>query len=140
MSMPNNSLAQRAATAATAFQKQQSGNNPRAVTAVIDGKTLIVTLQGTLSPAELVLAKTPAGAAQLREFHRHLFASSAALLCTEIKRITGVQVGEATVEVEPVSGTMVQVFQLAAEIPPEVWKGDGPAAPPAKKYTAPYMT
>jgi hypothetical protein len=62
----------------------------------------------------------------MRELHRQLFASASDSLCQEIKRITGVEVREATVEVEPEtgtvvqvfpSGTMVQVFLLARSVP-----------------------
>ena len=85
-----------------------------------------------LSPAEKALAKTPAGAAQVQEFHRQLFTSSSESLRREIKRITGVEVREATAEVETTtgtvvhvftSGTMVQVFLLARSLPAETWSG-----------------
>jgi len=48
---------------------------------------LVVTLHGALSPAEQSLARSPAGAAQVQEFHRQLFTSSADGLRQEIKRI-----------------------------------------------------
>jgi hypothetical protein len=56
------------------------------------------------------------------------------LLLEEIKRITGVAVGEAAAEVEATTGavvhafttgTMVQVFQLASGISADVWNGNG---------------
>jgi hypothetical protein len=56
------------------------------------------------------------------------------LLREEIKRITGVAVGEAAVELEATTGavvhafttgTMVQVFRLAGGIPVDVWNGSG---------------
>jgi len=87
-----------------------------------------------LSPAEKALAQTPAGATQLQEYHRQLFTSSSDSLRQEIKRITGVEVREATAEVEPrtgtvvhvfTSGTMVQVFLLARSLPAETWSGSG---------------
>jgi uncharacterized protein YbcI len=93
-----------------------------------------VTLQGALSPAERALAQSPAGAAQVQEFHRQLFASSAAALRQEIKRVTGVEVREATVEVETstgtvvkafTTGTVVQVFLLAESVPVATWSGNG---------------
>ena len=52
----------------------------------------------------------------------------------EIKRITGVDVREATAEVETktgtvvhvfTTGTMVQVFLLAHRIPADTWSGSG---------------
>ena len=46
----------------------------------------------------------------MQEFHRELFTNSADELRQEIKRITGVEVREATAEVETTTGTVVQVF------------------------------
>jgi uncharacterized protein YbcI len=95
----------------------------------------VITLRGALSPAEKTLAKSPAGAAQMQEFHRQLFASSAESLRQEIKRITGVEVREATAQVETATGavmqlfapgTVVQVFLLARRVPADTWSGSGP--------------
>ena len=49
----------------------------RSVTVVLSEDTLVITLHGALSPAEKALAQSPAGAAQVQEFHRQLFANSA---------------------------------------------------------------
>ena len=66
------------------------------------------------------------GAAHVQEFHRQLFRNSADSLRKEIKRITGREVREAAAEVEPATGsvvhafttgTMVQVFLLAENVP-----------------------
>lgn len=123
----------RAAQAAIAFQRQRTGHSPKAVTVVLSEDTLVITLHGALTPAEEAVAKkSPAGAAQVQEFHRHLFATSSDSLRKEIKRITGVKVREAAAEVEPttgavvhafMSGTMVQVFQLAQSVPADTWNG-----------------
>ena len=87
-----------------------------------------------LSPAERALAKSPAGAAQVQDFHRQLFTNSADTLRQEIKRITGIEVREATAEVEPTTGTVVQAFTtgtvvqvylLAGDVPSETWSGNG---------------
>jgi uncharacterized protein YbcI len=83
-----------------------------------------------LSPAEKALALSPAGAARVQEFHRQLFTSSADALRQEIRRITGVEVREATEEVETAAGTVVrafttgtvvQVFLLARSVPVDSW-------------------
>jgi uncharacterized protein YbcI len=101
---------------------------------VLSGDTLLITLHGALSPAEKALSQTPSGAAQVQEFHRQLFANSANELRQEIKRITGVEVREATTEVETttgtvvqifITGTMVQVFSLAKGVPAGSWSGNG---------------
>jgi uncharacterized protein YbcI len=87
-----------------------------------------------LSPAEKVLAQSPAGAAQVQDFHRQLFSDSADALREEIKRITGVEVREATAEIETTTGTvvqvfttgtMVQVFLLSQGVPASSWSGNG---------------
>jgi hypothetical protein len=57
-----------------------------------------------------VLAQSPAGAAQVQEFHRQLFVNASQALRHEIKRITGIEVREATAEVEGATGTVVKVF------------------------------
>ena len=71
------------------------------MTVVLGADTLVVTLHGALSPAEQLLVQSAAGAAQVQKFHRQLFANSCEPLRQEIKQITGVDVREATAEVEP---------------------------------------
>ena len=97
------------------------------MTVVLSEDTLVVTLHDALTPAEKALAKSPAGAAQVQEFHRQLFANSTDEMRQEIKRITGREVREAAAEVETATGTvvhafttgaMVQVFLLAAGLRP----------------------
>ena len=130
----NPSVAQQIAQAAIAFQQQRTGHQPKSVAVVLSGDTLLITLHGALSPAEQALAQSPDGAAQVQEFHRQLFSDSADQLRQEIKRITGVEVRQATAEVEPssgtvvqvfTSGTMVQVFLLAHGVPAGSWSGNG---------------
>ncbi|MCL4206136.1 MAG: DUF2294 family protein [Pirellulaceae bacterium] len=132
MNKSDRTMAQQVALAASAFQQQQTGHTPKAVTVVLSGDTLVITLHGALSPAEKALAEDPEGAAQVQEYHRQLFTSSADTLREEIKRITGVEVREAAAEVEPVTGTvvqvfrtgtMVQVFLLAHGLSDETWNG-----------------
>lgn len=132
-------MAQRIAQAAIAFEQRRTGSpGPRSVTVVLSEGTLVITLHEALSPAEKALAKTPAGAAQLQEFHRQLFASSSDALRQEVTRITGMEVREATAEVEPVTGAVVQafttgnvvqVFQLVGSVPTESWTGNGTGDP-----------
>ena len=130
----NSTMAQQIAQAAIAFEQKRTGHRPTSVTVVMSDNTLMITLHGALSPAEKALAKSPAGAAQVQDFHRQLFSSAAASLRQEIKRITGVEVREATAEVEPTTGTVVQafttgtvvqVFLLACDVPSETWSGSG---------------
>ena len=127
-------MTQQVAQAVSAFQQRRTGYAPKAVTVVLSEDTLVVTLHEALSPAEKALSSTPEGAVQVQEFHRQLFKSSVDLLREEIKRITGIAVGEAAAEVETTTcavvhafttGTMVQVFLLARGVPADSWSGNG---------------
>ena len=106
----NATMTEQIAHAALAFEKRRTGHAPQSATVVLSENTLVITLHGALSPAEKALAQSPAGAAQVQEFHRQLFLNSAETLRQEIKRITGVEVREATAEVEPTTGTGVLTY------------------------------
>jgi uncharacterized protein YbcI len=135
MNKPKSTMAQQIAQAAIAFEQRRTGNHvPKSVTVVLSEGTLVITLHEALSPAEKALARSPAGAAQVQEFHRQLFATAADALRQEIQRITGMAVREATAEVETstgavvqafTTGTVVQVFLLAGSVPTETWSGSG---------------
>lgn len=122
MTEANSDIARELASAATRFQFQRTGHVPTAATVVLSDDTLVVTLHDALTPAERALSQTTAGAAKVQEYHRTLFANSTEAMRQEIKRLTGRDVREAVVEIEPVtgavvhvftSGTMIQVFLLA---------------------------
>jgi uncharacterized protein YbcI len=128
--MPDGTMAQRIAQAALAFERTRTGIAPKSVTVVQSEGTLVITVHGALSPAEQALSRTPAGAVQVQELHRQLFASGSHALRQAIQRITGVEVREATTEVDPStgtivavfsSGTVVQVYLLASEIAADTW-------------------
>ena len=134
MEQPPSLMAQRIAQAARVFEEQRTGLVPKSVSVVQSDSTLVITLHGALSPAEQARAQSPAGAAQMQEFHRELFASASETLRQEIKRITGVEVREAAAEIEPstgtvvavfTTGTVVQVFLLARSIPADTWNASG---------------
>ena len=134
MEKANSTMAQQIAQAAIAFERRRTGRPPGKVTVVLTNDTLVITLHGVLSPAEKALAKNSTGAAQVEEFHQQLFANSSDELLAEIKRITGQEVREATAEIETSSGTVVkvfttgtevQVFRLAGNVPTDTWSGNG---------------
>src|SRR4051812_9787280 len=77
------------AKAASAFEEGRTGHPPRSVSVVLAADTLVVTLHGTLSEAEKLLARTPEGAAQVQEFHRRLFEDAADPLRAEISGSRG---------------------------------------------------
>ncbi len=131
-------MAEQLARAASAAEQRRTGHAPQSVSVIVNEDTLVITLRGALSPAERAVAQNPTGAARLQEFHRQLFASSGDALRQEIKRITGVDVREATAEVETApgtvtqlftTGTVVQVFLLAGNVPADAWSGREPGAP-----------
>jgi uncharacterized protein YbcI len=135
MDKPDLTMAQQIARAASVFEQQRTGNTPKSVTVVLSDTTLVITLHGALSEAEKALSKSPEGAAQVQDFHRQLFANASDSLRQEIKRITGVEVREATAEVEPTTGTVVgvfttgttvQVYLLAHAVPAESCSGSEP--------------
>ena len=78
----NPTMAQQVARAATAFQQQSTGHAAKSVTVVLSEDTLVVTLHGALTLAEKALSQSLAGAAQVQEYHRQLFADSCELLET----------------------------------------------------------
>jgi uncharacterized protein YbcI len=130
-------MADQIAQAVCAFQHQTTGHAPKAVTVVLSDDTLVITLHDALTPAEKALAGSADGVDQVQEFHRQLFASSSDSLRQEINRITGMEVREATAEVEPASGAVVQaftsgavvqVFLLGGNALTETWSGNQAAA------------
>jgi uncharacterized protein YbcI len=138
MDQANSTVARQIAQAASTFEKYRTGHAPKSVTVVLSAETLVITLHGALSPAEKALVQSPAGAAEMREFHRQLFASASEALRQEIQRITGVAVREATAEIELMTGgvlqlfatgTVVQVFQLTGSLPRCTWSGSGSGEP-----------
>ena len=135
MSIPDSQLpiSEQIATVAKVFQRQRTGHVPKAVSVVIGGNTLVITLHGALSPAEQAMAATPEGSAKVQEFHRQLFQDASGSLREDIKRITGMEVREASAEVDPTSGTvvqvfntgtMVQVFELSGKVPTQSFDGE----------------
>ena len=133
-------MAEQVARAAIAFERQRTGHAPDSVTVVLSDATIVITLHGALSPAEMALAKKPEGAAQVQEFHRQLFANASDPLRQEVRRITGVEVREAVAEVETTTGTVVgvfttgstvQVFLLAHSVPAGEWSSSGPGDHPS---------
>lgn len=116
MNDSNLTIAEQLASVASRLQASRTGHSPQAVTVVLSQDTLVVTLHEALTPAERALAQTPAGAAQVQDFHRQLFANSTAEMRQEIKRITGRDVREATAEIETATGTVVHAFTTGAMV------------------------
>lgn len=133
MILSSSNIAKQVAKAVSAFQLEQTGHAPKSVTVVLSENTIVITLHGALTQAEQAMATNPLGAAKVQEFHRQLFLSSSERLRQEIKRITGVDVQDSTVEVETATGTvvhaftngtMVQVYLMTDKVPTESWSGN----------------
>ena len=116
MNATDSKIVEQLARVASRFQAQRTGHTPTSVTVVLGEDTVVVTLHDALTPAEKALAKSPAGAAKVQEFHRQLFADSTEELRQEIKRITGRQVREAAAEIETATGTVVHAFTTGAMV------------------------
>jgi uncharacterized protein YbcI len=128
-------IAQEIAQAAIAFQQESTGIAPESVTVLLGEKTLVVTMQDALSPAEKQMASSPEGAARVNEFHQRLFQTSAPALHNELQRILGVEISESSIGMEPTagrfvevfpSGALVQVFLLTRAVSPDIWRTPKP--------------
>jgi uncharacterized protein YbcI len=119
-------MAQEIAQIAIAYQTERTGHAPASVSVMLSQETLVITLHDALTPAEKALALSPTGAAQVQEFHRQLFLSSAGSLRKEITRITGREVREAAAEIEPATGAVVHAFMTGNLV--QVFRLDGRAA------------
>ena len=128
-------IAQQVAEAASKFQAERTGHAPRAVSVILSEGTLVITLYGALSLAEQDLAKSPEGAAQVQDYHRQLFANDSEAFRAEIKRITGIDVREATAEVEPATGAIVRAFTTGNV--DQVFSMDGSSPTETGTWTAP---
>ncbi|MGA2035182.1 MAG: Na-translocating system protein MpsC family protein [Thermoguttaceae bacterium] len=109
----DSTVAHQIAQAVSDFEQRRTGRLPKSVTVVLDQNTLLITLHGALSPAEKALATSPAGAAEVQDFHRQLFNNSADSLRQEIRRIAGLELGKANVELG---------FEVGADIPVDRWE------------------
>ncbi len=114
-------LAKQLADLARQFEMHRTGRAPESVTAVLIDDSLVIKVRGVLSSAQQELAKTPVGAAQVRESHRQVFLASGGSLQQQIAVLTGVAVLEATSEVSTHSGTVVFVVLLASGVAASTW-------------------
>ena len=127
MDMSESSKAREIGMVAEAIEQETTGRRPASVTVVLSGDTVVITLRGTLSPAEAALAQREAGANQLQTLRRQLFATASPALRAEIARITGVKVREATATLETATGTEVQVFTVDGSLDAETWSAVDPS-------------
>ncbi len=110
MEPPRRTIGQRISQAAQAFERRQTKHGRKWVAVFMNEDTIVIALHGSLTAQEKALAQSPAGAAQVLEFHRQLFANASGPLFQEIKSITGMEVRDTTVEIEKKTGSVVQIF------------------------------
>ena len=110
MDQSQGTIGQRIARAARTFEKRRTKHGRKWVAVFMNEDTIVIALHGSLTAAEKALAQSPAGADQVREFHRQLFTNVSATLLGKIKNITGMEVRDTTAEIEPTTGSVVQLF------------------------------
>ena len=111
MEKPDLTMAEQVEVAASLFEQQRTGHGRIWVTVFLNEDTMVISLHGALTAAEKALADCPSGGAQLQEFHRQLFTNDSTSFWRRITRITGMEVRDATAEVETTTGTVVQVLR-----------------------------
>ena len=133
-------MARQIAQAIRAYEIRVEGHSPESVNVILNGRALVIIMEGALSSVELSLLQSPAGAAQVQEFHHQLFWKPTASLWHEIKRIIGSDGGDQTPEglaaricVKVFSnGTVVHVFLLDRSVPKSSWNGSWAPQPTVK--------
>ena len=121
MHQSRGNIGQTIARAARACEERRTKHGREWVAVFLNEDTIVIALHGTLTAAEKTLARSPAGAAQVRDYHRRLFADAPATLRRKIKSVTGMEVRDTTAEVEPATGSVVHLLTTDAvgeEYPP----------------------
>jgi uncharacterized protein YbcI len=103
-------IGRKIARAARVFEKRRTKHGREWVAIFMNEDTIVIALHSSLTAVEKAVAQSQAGAAQVREFHRQLFGNISATLLRKIKSITGMEVRDTSAEIEPTTGSVVQVF------------------------------
>ena len=110
MDQSQGTIGHQIALVARTFEKWRTKHGRKWLAVFMNEDTIVIALYGSLTAAERHLAQSPAGAAQVREFHQQLFAKVSTALRRMIKNITGMEVCDTTAEIEPTTGHVVHVF------------------------------
>ena len=110
MMKPRSTMADQISLAASLIERRRTGHARKWLTVFLNADTMVITLHGALTAAEQSLIERQADAGRLEEFHRRLFTDDPASLWRKIRRITGMEVRDATAEVDTTNGTVVQVL------------------------------
>jgi uncharacterized protein YbcI len=133
-------MARQIAQAIRAYEIRTEGHPPQSVNVILSGCTLVIVLEGALSSVEQSLLQSPAGAAQVQDFHEQLFWKPGGSLWHEIRRIIGIDAGDQgsegqsariCVKIFP-NGTVVHVFLLDRPVATSSWNGSWAPQPSVK--------
>jgi uncharacterized protein YbcI len=103
-------IGQQIARAAHVFEKRRTQHGRKWVVVFLNEETIVIAMHGSLTAGERNLVRTPAGVALVREFHQQLFSKDSVTLFQKIKMITAMEVRDTTAEIEPTTGSVVQLF------------------------------
>ena len=134
---PAPNIARQIAQAIRAFQCRVDGHPAESITVVLSQHTLVIVLEGALSSVEHSLLQSPAGFAQVQEFHRQLFWKPTSALWHEIKKplgIEGVEKADDGLSTRTCiqvfsNGTVVHVFLLDQPATTSSWSGSWTSHP-----------
>ncbi len=107
---PQQRIGERIARAVHAFELRRMKHARKWVAIFMNEETIVIALHGSMTDAEKDLAQSAAGAAEVHEFHRQLFAGVSALLLRRIKSITGMDVRQTSAEINSTTGSIVHLF------------------------------
>jgi uncharacterized protein YbcI len=107
---PQLTIGERIARAAHAFELRRTKHARKWVAVFMNEETIVIALHGSLTGAEKPHAQSAAGAAEVQEFHRRLFADFYALLLRKIESMTGMDVRHTSAEIDLTTGRVVQLF------------------------------
>lgn len=103
-------IGQKIAQETGAFEQRCTNQEREWAVVFLNEETLVIVLHGSLTATENTAAQSPAGLAQIQEFHRQLFADDSAILFQKIKNITGLGICDTAVEIDPMIGSVVLLF------------------------------
>ena len=114
MHQSRGNIGQTIAREARACEERRTKHGRKWVAVFLNEDTIVIALHGSLTAAEKALARSPAGAAKVRDYHRRLFANASATLRRKVKSVTGMEVRDTTAEIEPATGSVVHLLTTDA--------------------------
>jgi len=134
MDNSNSVMARQVALAACDFERRRTGNSPKSVTVVLGEHTVVITCTVPCRRPRELWRKSPQVPLKCRSFTANCSTTPPIRCGRRSDEVTGADVREAAVEVEPTtgsvvkafaSGTVVEVFLLADSVTAGTWSGSG---------------